>query len=97
MWCRWKAGYSIREICEALKRSSYLCNSKKNRQCSIDRDERVLVQSADCGANLVTGHRLRLVYHDLRILSNAIVGIWLYRNSQQWGGAQLAGDWQNSH
>ena len=76
---------------------TYLCNSKKNRQRSIDRDERVLVQSADCGANLVAGHRLRLVYHDLRILSKAIVGIWLNRNSQQRGGAQLAGDWQNSH
>jgi hypothetical protein len=67
--------------------SSYSCDSKKNCQRPIDRDKSVLMQSADGRANLVTGDRLRLVYHDLRFLSKAIVGIWLNRNSKQWGGA----------
>ena len=67
--------------------SSYSRDSKKNCQRSIDRDKSVLMQSADGRANLVTGDRLRLVYHDLRFLSKAIVGIWLNRNSKQWSGA----------
>ncbi len=77
--------------------SRYSRDSKKNCQRPIDRDKTILMQSADGRANLVTGDRLRLVYHDLRFLSEAIVGIWLNRNSKQWGGAQLARDWQDSH
>jgi hypothetical protein len=74
-----------------------LRQSQEYGECSVDSDNRVLMQSTDSCADFVAGHRLYLIYHHLGFFPKTISGAWLNGNSKQRCRSQFTGDGQDGY